>query len=363
MPRKQTENTPPVDDGVEKAPAVETEPDDPIADSEDTAISNLFAELAGEIGAKVTVYRCNPNEKRKYLFKCSPEAFDIDRLRDEYGGGEFQLYIARGGALWRAPRITVEAPLTKPDTNKQEKEPGELVTLLRETIERQNREMQELREEIRQRNSAGPMDSLQMIKEVANIFAASRPVDNSGAAVDMLLKGLTLAKELQSDNSGGGEKNMISLFSDLLKSPILEKALDQANQARPGPVVATQIKPAQPAQPAQPAALVAGPATSEQPKRQANIEEIVINAALESLVEGAVKGADPLEFIGPIFDQVPPVILDMLARLPDPVAYLAQYDARVNNHKEWFGKLMTAIKLEMAEPEEQQQVLTPPLNG
>src|SRR5882672_7225311 len=61
------------------------------------ALSVLMDELAGVGTGSVTVYRAGRNQQLGYLFKCSPEAFSLDELRDVHGGGEFRVFVTRDG--------------------------------------------------------------------------------------------------------------------------------------------------------------------------------------------------------------------------------------------------------------------------
>lgn len=65
---------------------------------EDLALSGLLAELGSSSDAIVRVYESTGQGRRlEYLFECAPEEFSFDKLRDEYGGGDFRIHVRRPG--------------------------------------------------------------------------------------------------------------------------------------------------------------------------------------------------------------------------------------------------------------------------
>lgn len=83
--------------GLEEILLVKTKKPE-LEEPEDLALSGLLAELGSSSDAIVRVYESTGQGRRlEYLFECAPEEFSFDKLRDEYGGGDFRIHVRRPG--------------------------------------------------------------------------------------------------------------------------------------------------------------------------------------------------------------------------------------------------------------------------
>lgn len=89
-------------------------PPDPVAE-----VSAMVAEAAGEDPrAMVYLTRKDPKDgKEKHLARYTPDMFDVDLIREEWGGGDYRARIKDHAGLWRAGSVgfSVEGePTQKP---------------------------------------------------------------------------------------------------------------------------------------------------------------------------------------------------------------------------------------------------------
>lgn len=328
----------------------------------------MIAELGGSANAKVTVHRVNKNRTQSYVFACTPEEFSLDTLRDQYGGGDFRLYITRNGQLIKGGNraISVE-PRHVPMASQSIEAPAagglaELTAIMREFQAQQLAMMQAIA-----RPPASPfagMDIPAVISAVTAAISVLRPppapmpppaqvVDQSDRAINMLLKGIELAKDLNS--GGGGERSMFDFALEAMKSPVVAAAVQAAGQP-PAP----QHQPQRPPQQRLPNPQAPQPPVVSHAKHSAPVQTqppaspmqptpvphppspIVKYMAL--LTAKAAAGADASLYAEMVLDNLDDeTIIGLLNREPNPLdALMADYPP-ANDHREWFESLIATI--------------------
>jgi hypothetical protein len=171
-------------------------------------------------------------------------------------------------------------------------------------------------------------------------------------AVNMLLKGLELGKEL-----GGGDASMLDVAREGLHAlgPLLEQ--DRATKA-----AQHAQQPALLAPPSPGAATAAAPTAAAAQPQQGDSVGLVqqinwLRVQLKALVLQASRDKDPELYAEVLLDNLPDFITpeEIKARLSDPgaVEQLAQLDARVRQYPKWFEEFRAAlVALLTDEPEE-----------
>jgi hypothetical protein len=348
--------------------AVEADESQTVVDTDSPDIDSLqvmMSELGGADNARVTVHRVNKNRTMSYVFACTPDEFSLDTLRDQYGGGDFRLYITKNGQLIKGGNRPISVEPRQQQQAPQEAAPSSGVAEMLAMI----REMQAVQLASMQRaaapaNPLAGIDLPAVITAIAAAVTALRPppapalppppppVDNSDRAINMLLKGIELAKDLGA-GGGGGESSLMDVARDLMKSPMLA-AVVQASaaspprpaQPRPPQNVSHAKLPApngssQTPQPGQ-QPMQAAP-TPEQPPQQTR--ENVIAGYLAILVQKATEGADPQLYAAMILDNVDDeTIISMLERKPTAVDALIADCPTVATQRQWFEDLVSIIK-------------------
>lgn len=361
---KRMATPPPADTVIENTPnAPETMESD---------LQSMMAELAGSSSSSVTVYRSNKGQQLAYVFKCTPDAFSLDTLRDKYNGGEFRLFITKEGQLWKNKTVYVE-PKQASAGEAPPTQAAELAAVMREGFTKQSELIAGV---LRTLASPAPapavptlfsnLDLPGVITAVSALLSTLRPPPpqpvpqgvNPDRAIDMLMKGFELARELKG-SEGGAEPTLMGLMSDLLKSPMVGQMVAAA-QAQPTapPRIAQQRPPQQPPKPpAQPLAPplntppVQQPAQSFASETQPEPANPMLTQYLGLLCAKAAEGADPSLYADLVLDNLDGDLLDsLLARKPTPVDGLIADYAPVAEHREWFEQLV-AIIIEALAPE------------
>ena len=192
---------------------------------------------------------------------------------------------------------------------------------------------------------------------ITDILAIMKAGEAKGdGPVEMLLRGITLGKELGGE--GGGEGDWLSLAGkglDALK-PILANLPNRA-----APPTAPQLPPPATLPPGAPPAAAAPPpgnGAAPQPKPQARVANPMLRqlnwltAQVKGLVFQANRQSNPALYAALVADNLPAFIsaADLRARLdqPDALKQLAQLDARVLQHAEWFEQFRLAMLTRLA---------------
>jgi hypothetical protein len=157
--------------------------------------------------------------------------------------------------------------------------------------------------------------------------------------------------EPQESGKGATTNDLILGLIDKFGGPIAQiVAAGQAQQTQPMQ---------QPQQAQQPQNIAYNP--SEQVTHQS--EEVLTEMQLQQaqqlkmgvafLVEQAQQGNPHETYAEVAIDFVPAEALDEIIKQPDPVAWLAVFDPRVNEHKEWFTKMLDEVKKILSDSTEQ----------
>lgn len=332
---------------------------DPQQQNEREALDSLMQELVGVVNARVTVWRATRNQPTAYMFQCSPDAFSLDELRDKYNGGEFRLYVTRDGVCIRNLRISVEPKITEAPAA-----PSATVDLLIAIRDGFDRQAQVMRDTLAQahRTDAAPVGQWltnlpQLITSCAAAIATLRPplpppsaplpaaALNETKAVDLILKGIELAREL-APAGGDGDIGLMTLLRDLLRSPMLAQAV-AASQRQPQRPLAPRPGVPAPATIAAPVAMTTAPVPPA-PAGQVHPDEaepmVLIKQYLRVLCERAAEGSDPTLYADLVLDNVPEdTVRQLLAREPDPVSALVADWPPFAAHRDWLGRMVGAV--------------------
>lgn len=228
--------------------------DDSAEEYEDMALLNILADLDNADTAELKVYRAGGkgyHGKQSYLFTCHPDEFSLDKLRDEYGGGEFRVHVRANGQLKMNRAVSVEPP------KKQAENPLALMgynnqmedrfTALIEAMQQQNQQnMALILQVIKGQDNAPKIDPHQQMNDMLALMVNMKSFlgggDNTNQ-VELLLKGIELAKDIHPSDK---ETSTIDLLLEGLKTfgkPIADMALKGASEVpRVIPAGITQSK-------------------------------------------------------------------------------------------------------------------------
>ncbi len=360
---KPTQAPAPVPVPPENPPAI----DNLMPEADDDGMSSLMAELTdggGEV--LISVWRNDKNSKPEYLFKCEADDVSLDELRDKWGGGSFRLYVSRNGQRVRNIGVSVGKP---PAAAVVAQPAPDLAAVIREGFAKQA-------EAMAARAPASIFSGANLPETITAAAAAltaiggllrglmpppPAPVQSDSRAesraVDMLLKGIELAKELKGD-SNDDDSGLAGLLKTALQSPVIAQALAAAAQgARP---------PQQPMrQPAAPQALpqpqpqpAAPPVPSPAAAADAQGADAMVSHYVGQLCALADADADPGVYAVVIIDNVPDAVLRSLLAAADPVAELEARHPEITPRRDWFIDLMRELREQAPSP-----VPPPPLDN
>lgn len=325
---------------------------------DDMAIDNLLSEFASVESAEVKIYRVLPNNKLSYIYAVHPSEFRFDDLRDVYKGGKFRTFIygvEEGKKVLRAsPQFEVEK-IVEVEHHQTPSQSNDINLLGQMMIQG----FQKLGEIIVQTsaNSARIVDPdeaeakfMQKMVVMKQLFNNQPQVHQESPdiltkSLDMLTKGIEMGKSLQAPAMGEASSTDVLLETVKGLAPVLMTALQnnqngQANNAqRPNTnLIAEQPLPKLPI----PKAEI--PQQNESTTDMNIIQKIKLQAGLSFLADAAQRNLDIDTYANIALDTLSDDELDEIFTNENPLEFFAQFEPRINEHKEWFSKLLNSIK-------------------
>lgn len=305
-------------------------------------------EIAAEFGADgesewiVTVKQVNAlTKKQDTCFKMSPGELPglFDRLKNEYGPGEYRAYVTRNGELKRNLAYRIAKPLASATMQPAPSQISDLGRLL----ERQTEMIANLVRGGTPSPAPAP-DPMAMFSSMMTALAGAKEMFSQPPAPQTNIKEfieiITLAKDLTGDNGGG--KGVIDLLSELVRSPIAEEIAGQFKQerqtpqqliARPVPQKSTtMIKPPQNNAPVPELLQFLDQATIAQLKSQ-----------IDFLVTRAAANSDPNLYAEMLCDILPVEMISTFFERDDLMPSLTYLNPAVGQYPQWFEEMREAV--------------------
>lgn len=297
---------------------------------------------------RVKVYRVLEGKGRAaYLFAALSSDFPIlDKIRDTYGSGHYEVRLLRKNILNKRWRTEIEAapkPVEKPiDSNAQVmlgaiEKLGEMVFRMNEALQNRIAQMQAppalpAPEAIDQTKLMSNM--LTAMLQMKQLFGPSNGGNSITQSIEMFSKGVELAKEL---SGGNGNENIWGVLKDMVGTfgkPIAEAAMRldklQGPQVVQPPIMLNKDSPAQSA---------AAGAVRGNP----NMQQMMLKSQLDFLLKQAKKDGDPELYANLILDNVPEqAVRDFIMR-PDAMQKLNELNPEVAQYAVWFTELQSAL--------------------
>lgn len=326
------------------------------------------------------VLRIQPNtNKREHCFAGTraDAAGIIERCKEEYGPGDYEVYIKRNSRLYKKPSFSIAKTLITAPVRSGEQSSGVV-----EAIRTQSTLLAQLVERVSTPPTPPPPPQTQWtVPNIIAVVAALGGVDgikslfgigtNNAPAnqFEMLRQVMELVKDMQPESDGTRERGMMDVLGDLLKSPLMDAVATQVKQVNlqpplqqpllAGPMrtvtdpatgrvyqvpLTQQVRPqVTQTTPQQTAPAPASPSPVEQ-AYDATDNEKRLRDLLDMLIRAANKGSDPTLYADFLLDQdeLTPFIPALLA--PDALPALSMFDARISQHVEWFTALLDAVR-------------------
>lgn len=331
----------------------------------------LFDEMSADEDSMVNVHRVGVGRKAPFLFASHPRDYTLgamlEKLRDEYGGGEFILKLTKKGVYQKQRMVAVEKAIDKPAAPVATVAPqgdNMILTLLMQQAERAEASAVRMQESMNNMllaivNRKEPQAKESSLTELVTSLAAMKqlepkPEKNAGD-MEMFLKGVEFGKDM----AGGSEPEGILQSAVKSFAPMLEKmATMQAQQPQQQP---RRMPPQQRAPlPAGVTAIQAQPAPSQ--VTEAPPDATLYNAMLTMLAKAAFSNADPEVYANVFLDQAPellPMIKDD-AQYGMMIASLGDVGAQVTDWLDnWRDMCIELSDVSSSEPQDQPDISVP----
>jgi hypothetical protein len=329
-----------VEEGPEDAEYIEVIEGEDDEDQQLDALEGMISEFSGAADAVVNVYRQGEGKNMSFLFRTNPGEMTggeiMEKCRDRFGTGDYRVHIRKGPRLVANKPFSVEAE--KEDEKDDAKKDG-LDTLAFITMLQENNKQTMLMFTEAMKAFAGSQNNTpvfdpvaaqaSLMQQLASLKQMSEPKDQSKDAVNMLIQGLTLAKELGPKD---GETNSSDILLEGIKqfAPALVQGAQAMKEHAPGN--GAQLPP--------PDQQAAADAARE---KEMGMRQMVIRQQLGFLVQNAANGKNPELYAELLLDQLgEKVVLDFIAQ-PDALEKLVAINADVATHSQWFEALRNSI--------------------
>lgn len=312
----------------------------------DQELDSILSEFGGDGTIdeyQIRVYRPQPGKGNvSYLFACLPSELPIlDKLRDDYGGGDFEVRIIKNNRIFRKRRTLIEPPIkkkTEPQTNS-----GDILaiahamntgfTQLGELIAAQNKE-----------SNINPMatqaellQNMVAMKEILGLNMKEKPEKDMFTQLKSMLEMQQLLTPKDIGPGAGTNDVLLGLMNNVLPhlAKLGEKEQDLEQQKSQRQLMARR-------------------------KRQRQINQPGDNPMkmhLIFLTQMAKQNADTMTYANMILDNTP------VEKIPELVKFISGENAlgemgkthkKALEYPEWFSKLAQDVLLLINETQDQQ---------
>lgn len=356
----------------EEANARKREQESELTESLTEEVNSIEDELRAMTGAKIKVYKkSNAMGSGGYLFSVQSDevSFDelVDRIRNDWGGGQFRIRVYDGNRLKLNRDIEVLEPLRREQNSQQQGgERSELSSILIEMQRSNQRASDELRNFMLQQaqtqsamlmdvlksergapvSGGGPLDIVQLVTLVKTLI----PEPPKSDPFEHFMRGLEFGKE----NSGGGEgESVLQTAIKALGQPLVDmvQAGAFANMQKPQPIMPQnpQVNNQQQLMPPQQAAIQAESAQQNQNNSGGLSEAQMIQILrqwqpyIQILANAAAQEAEPMVYAELLLDQVPMESLELIVLDERNYEQIFVNIPALVQFRQWFDALRQAV--------------------
>lgn len=314
----------------------------------DGDLDAIFSEFGGGDDSdeyEIRVYRVQEGKgKLGYLFACLPQELPIlDKLRDEYGGGNFEVRILKNKKIHRRLKTLIEEPVKKQIQNNGQNN-SDLIAL----VNAMNNGFGKLGELIINQNSQNTQnapDPMTMQNQILTnmismkeLFGSDKPV-NQDSPIQMMTQLVEIQKSLNVGESGGATSADVLLS---MANTVLPKLAEMGEQSTPARRSTKQLsRPGQSQTRSQPQA-----PTQSQPNKKIN-QDNPMKMHLIFLCAQAKLNNNPYTYATMVVDNTAPDKLDELKSFitgEDAIDKMALIHSNVSNYPAWFTELGECIE-------------------
>lgn len=311
----------------------------------DDYIRDVFSELGDDFKENnfvLKIYRVVENRgELAWLFSCTPAELPIlDKLRDEYDGGRFEVRVYRDKKIYRRKVVLIETPKVKvlksTDTN------SELIKMMMEGFNKLADKMQSMNVQP-QPLALDPMKMFESMATVMSTMQKMQPIIPNQSSVNSVDSGLALVMRgmeiAESMRSQGSESTFMDVVRDVIKSPVVESLADLLKN-----------KSATIAQPSTQRPMQNHPIVK--PLEKVDEMNMVKKQYINMLLNKAREDASPILYAEYIVDNAPEEIIREHFMGAGVLDTIIKDVPEVSKYKEWFVELQSALIAILDMPED-----------
>ena len=299
----------------------------------------------------VTVKKIDARTKKQQTcFKMSPDEISslFDRLKDEYGPGEYRAYVTCNGVLKRNLGYSIAAPKARPiETSRNE------ISQLADLMRTQNEQIMNF--VTRGNPNAQQTDPMAMftammgaISTMKDVFAPQQPQTGFKDSMELFRSAFDMA---QSMNDGGGNKNIYDIIEAVVQSPLADQLGAQIGAQQKvalPPPSKTQAPPVQlSVQENAPDQHTENELQEEAPQTLSGLPPEAaaqLQGQISMWLNRAKNGSDPALFADLALDTYDPMILGMIVNRPDLKEIAIHFEPEAAQYWYWFQSLISEIQ-------------------
>lgn len=367
------------DSGNDEETVINAEGWDDISDLQDdldNQLHSIFSEVGGDerdTEFALKVYRVMEGKgKLEYCFSCVPSELPIlDKLRDEYNGGTFEVRVYKDNRIYRRRKVFIAPPPKKPEPASSHYSP-DMSSILREMAEQQNRQFEQMRNlfsSVMTTQTPAPTQQqpnmMEMMGAMVGIMTQMKefvtPAQPQTNSFEQFAKVIEVVKDLGLDGSEKGPWDGLASLAKEFAGPLIGTVSQMAEMQKmqtPAPARRPQNPQAQEMQrlnyqPMSPQEKggnstvetpSVNPAQQTAPQNETEQMNMVFKMYLNQLCQKAAQDADPALYAELIIDNVPEAHIKQLIDRPDMIQFLSQHNPNVQQFAPWFIELQAAIR-------------------
>lgn len=313
-------------------------------DSELDQITSEFDKDKNDVELKIKLHRVLERKgEREWLFDILPAELPImDRVKEEYGGGKYQASVFKNGKLFRKFTFNIATPrvnaLLKNSTT-------EINSVLSALAAQQAQQFSQLKELMVTAKPAPAFNMMEMMTGMVTLMVQMKnlmpqPIQHENNSMEYLLKGMEVMREM-GNSAGNSDKdtNLLDIVRDLIKSPLLGKALEG---------ISTPVKTEKITAPAQAPSQLNSPTASGN-----NDMNPIVKGYINQLIKKAAQNSDPELYAAFILDNVPETIVKQYLLRDDLMTVITAINPEAGKYGEWFEELKNSIIEILSEPSDE----------
>ena len=313
----------------------------------DSQMNRIFEEFGGDptdTEFNIHVKRVMPGRgELEHCFSCLPHELPItDRIKNEWGPGEYSVWIYKDKKIWKRRKMNIAKALDKPVQHNDLSSGGglkDILSAMQANQERQWQQMQDLM--LRQNQQPNQMDQM---TNMLNMMALMKQVMGEPAKPQDPMKTIELAKSLAEMMGDSGDKSSLDRLIEQALPALIEGAKQAPNQQlqptlHPQLQPQVQIKHNPISVPIPPDPPNQSTITTQKEENPEMMITAMVKSKLPELINWASQEKDPELYAEFVLDNIPDMFLDKycdFVKSDDCLQQLIAIDKNVNKYTDWF---------------------------